>query len=46
MKSEEEIKEMLGKLDNKSINELSDDGFVDYSDKAGHWEDCLRWVLK
>ncbi len=47
VKSEEEIKEMLKKLDSKDkqIKELDEEGFLRWSDKAGHWVDCLDWVL-
>lgn len=46
MKSEKEIREMHEKLNNnKSIKELDEEGFVNYTDKGGHWSDCLDWVL-
>ena len=47
MKSEKEIKELKEKLDSKnpSIKELDADGFLSFSDKAGHWADCLDWIL-
>lgn len=47
MKSEKEIKELIEKLDkNKLIKELDKQGFVEYTYKAGHWLDCLNWVLR
>jgi len=47
MKSEKEIKEFMAKLEGKSpeLKELDADGFLSLSDKAGHWSDCLDWVL-
>ncbi len=48
MKSEQEIKELKKKLDSKNlaIKELDADGFLSWSEKAGHWADCLDWVIK
>jgi len=46
MKTEKEIREMLIKLSkNKQIKELDEEGFLSWTDKAGHWADCLGWVL-
>ena len=48
MKSEQEIRELLRKLDNKDkqIKELDEEGFLSWSDKAGHWADCLNWMVE
>ena len=47
MKSEKEIRELYDKLsDNELIVSLNKEGFVKYSDKGGHWLDCLDWILR
>jgi hypothetical protein len=40
MKTEKEIRAKL-----KMIKEIPNDGFIEATNKAGHWEDCLDWVL-
>ena len=46
MKTEKEIMKMFRKLtNNKGIEELDSNGFISYTDKSGHWEDCLAWIL-
>lgn len=47
MRTEKEIKELLDRLDAKKgvLKELDNMSFLSLSDKAGHWIDCLEWVL-
>ena len=45
MKTEEEIKKLKNQLEEISTDKNLE-GFVELTSKAGHWIDCLLWVLE
>lgn len=46
MRTKEEIKAFIKSLKSKEIKILDKEGFLIHTDKTGHWEDCLDWVLQ